>query len=631
MNIQKILFPKVGRCKEEELYFHFARQPLKKYDLEHQKESEGLDVLMRRIDEGESADGRKKLDIYGEEERIEFRNGGKIYFDTYFNGFSVEKWNKYTVLSEPSLKLELSGRFRVTLFSKEKIHDDNFETVIGETIVEAAQRSSFTFSYRSGSGKGMYAFSLEALEDGGIFYGGAYIGDIPADKVRNVKIGIGICTFRREPFIEKNLRILREYILENSDSPMYGHLEVFVSDNGKTLDVPRLSTENIHIFPNRNLGGAGGFTRDLIEMLRGNDERHITHALLMDDDIVIEPEAIIKTYMLLSLLREEYVDAFVGGAMLRLDKQYMQVESGARWNGGYLDSLKKDLDLRICDSCLKNEIEETAEFNAWWYCCFPMTVVREDNLPLPLFIRGDDLEYGLRNMRHLILMNGICVWHEPFENKYSSYLEYYITRNQLIDNSFHCQWFGARQLGRDIWRHCKQEIMYYRYKNIDLYLQGIKDFFKGPKWLMEQDGEELHRQVMAAGYKAEEVSALPMAFNYAMYEASREIKDRRIARYKRLLTFNGLFLRGRGENIVSMAAPISIQFYRKKRVMHYDVTSKKAFITERSIGRSIAYIFKVAAFTATVPFKLGKAQRAYRTEGLKLRTLEFWKGFLGLK
>lgn len=626
MIIQKILFPKVGRCKEEELYFHFASQPLKKCVAEDKR----LEAVMERMDESESRDGREKLDIYSEDDRIVFRNTGKVYFDTYFNGFSIEKWNKYTILSELSLKLRLSGRFRVTLLSKEKIHDDNFETVISEAIAESEEEGTFTFSYASGNRKGMYTFSIEALEEGSVFYGGEYESDIPEDRIRNVKIGIGICTFRREAFIEKNLRILRETVLENVASPMYGHLEVFVSDNGKTLDIASLSTENIHIFPNRNLGGSGGFTRDLIEMLQNNDEWHITHALLMDDDIVIEPEALIKTYMLLSLLRDEYIDAFVGGAMLRIDKQYMQVESGARWNGGALDSLKRDLDLRKCDSCLKNEIEETTEFNAWWYCCFPMTVVREDNLPLPIFIRGDDLEYGLRNMRHLILMNGICVWHEPFENKYSSYLEYYIIRNQLIDNAFHCSWYGAKQLKRNIWTHCKQEIMYYRYKNVDLYLQGIKDFFKGPGWLMEQDGEALHKQVMAAGYKGQDISSLPMAFNYSMYEASREIKDRRIARYKRLLTLNGLFLRSRGEGIVPMASPISIQFYRKGRVMHYDVTSKKAFVTERSFKKSIAYMFKVRAFMFVVPFKIKKAQRAYRTEGLKLRTLEFWKGFLGL-
>lgn len=86
----------------------------------------------------------------------------------------------------------------------------------------------------------------------------------------------------------------------------------------------------------------GGFTRDLIEIMTHNDELHVTHALLMDDDIVIEPESLIKTYRILTLLKEEYEDAFIGGAMLRLDKQAIQVEAGASWNGRIFKILKAE-------------------------------------------------------------------------------------------------------------------------------------------------------------------------------------------------------------------------------------------------------------------------------------------------
>ncbi len=34
-----------------------------------------------------------------------------------------------------------------------------------------------------------------------------------------------------------------------------------------------------------------------------NEELCVTHALLMDDDIVIEPEALVKTYQILTLLK----------------------------------------------------------------------------------------------------------------------------------------------------------------------------------------------------------------------------------------------------------------------------------------------------------------------------------------
>jgi len=622
MDIQKILFPEVGRCTDVKLYYHTLRDEVE----ENIKSMIPLPVMWDR-----------------EQKCLSFCRNGSAFFDSYFNGFSIEKWRKYTILQQVSVKLTLKGKFLVSLLAKEKLHSDILETVISETVVEADTPTEFTFPYVNGTDKGMYTFALKSLKEDGIFYGGAYTADAfsgicAADAegaaMPEVRIGIAICTFRREAFVEKNLRILREAILENEQSPLYGKLEVFIADNGKTLDMDKLSAPGIHIYTNKNYGGSGGFTRDLIEIYKHNQEaqaaKHITHALLMDDDIVIEPEALLKTYCILTLLKEEYADAFIGGAMLRLDKRYMQVEAGAAWNGGYLNSLKSGLDLRNCDACLYNEIEEYREFNAWWYCCFPMSVVREDNLPLPLFIRGDDVEYGLRNMKHLILMNGICVWHEPFENKYSSFLEYYIVRNQLIDNSFHCQWFNAKHLKANIMRHCMQEIMYYRYKNIDLYVRGVEDFLKGPEWLMRQDSETLHKEIMAAGYRAQDVETLPMPFNYSVYEMNCEITDTFKARLKRIVSLNGLLLRARGETIVPMAAPKSIMFYRKKRIMHYDVTSHKAFITEKNSRESWRCIFKTIGLLWKVNFKLKRAQEAYRIRGTVLRTLDFWNEFLSI-
>lgn len=603
MEIQRILFPQTGRCTEKELYFR-------------------LDAK-----EKESHEECRTQYIYANQ-AIEFERRGKAWFDTYFNGFSIEKWIKYTIVRDVSLKIKLSGKFKVVLLNIEKIGKNISEKVLAEHMIESEALQEFVFPYVDGSGKGMYTFVLEALQDGSICYGGAYITDITEQDIKRVKIGIGICTFQREHFIEKNLKILNETILENRGSPLWGHMEIFIADNGKSLNRERLQSDRIHIYPNRNLGGAGGFTRDMIEMTQNNDQYRLTHVLLMDDDIVIEPEALLKTYFILSLIKDEYVDAFIGGAMLRMDQQYRQSESGASWNGGALNSLKRGLDLRSCDACLFNETEEYTEFNAWWYCCFPISIVRKDNLPLPIFIRGDDLEYGLRNMKRLILMNGICVWHEPFENKYSSFLEYYIMRNQLIDNAFHCPWYGRKQLNRTMFKHCVQEIMFYRYKNVDLYLQGIRDFLKGPKWLMEQDGEALHKKVMAQGYKGQPLEELPMGFNYLVYEKSLAESHTLKTRIIRNLTFNGIILPAKGDNIVSMAMVRTPQCYRRKRVMYYDESAKRAFVTERSVGRTIRYLCKTIGMLFSVSWNLKRAQNAYRTEGLTLRSLEFWKGYL---
>ena len=411
MILQNIIWPKKGVCTEEKLYFH-ANVIDEDFNIdrdENHKKSNMNYVNYQRISEIKG--GGLSLDRFG-----------KVAFDTYFNGLSIEKWKKYTIVNQVSATVEIEGHFLITLCSKIFLHGEVIKKELAREEFNASKKTRYSLSFENAD-KGMLYFEIESLEDGSVFYGGYYEDTAITEAVRQPKIGIDICTFKREKFIENNISLLNKNIFNNNNSNLKDKLEVFISDNGKTLDIDKLSNEHIHIVQNKNTGGAGGFTRGLMEILKDDNKYGITHALLMDDDIIIDTESIEKTYTILSILKDEYEDAFIGGAMLRNDKQNMQVESGASWNAGELVSNKSNLNMNVTWDCLMNEIEEYTEFNAWWYCCFPMKVVSEENLPLPIFIRGDDLEYGLRNMKNLILMNGICVWHEPFDNKYSSFLE----------------------------------------------------------------------------------------------------------------------------------------------------------------------------------------------------------------
>lgn len=608
MEIQKILFPQVGRCTDREMYFRLEK----------------------------SGFGSNQMLFYdNEKQTILFRTGEKVWFDTYFNGFSIEKWKKYTILDNLTLKLELSGKFKVILLNKEKVHNEVFEKIICAATIETDTRKTCEFSFADGNARGMYTFGLEALSDDSIFYGGAYCSSVPKQALRDIKIGIGICTFRREEFVKKNLKILKESILENKASPLYRHMEVFIADNGRTLESGELLTPEIHIYPNRNVGGAGGFTRDLIEIMENNNTFHITHVLLMDDDIVIEPEVLVKTYTLLTLLKDTYIDAFIGGAMLRLDRQYIQVESGAVWDAGYLDPLKMNLDLRQCEACLYNETEEFSEYNAWWYCCFPVEIVTPDNLPLPIFIRGDDLEYGLRNMKHLILMNGICVWHEPFENKYASYLHYYIIRNLLYDNALHFPNYKLSSFLHRLYVTTAREMIYYRYKNIDLLFRGVNDFYKGVDFLRSTDGEALHKEILQSGYAAVPVEQIENAvFSLPKYMNSFKQSDRGLTKALRYLTINGYLLpakRSKGKEIqaVSMGLCRPVNFYRQKRVLHYDEESKKAFITEKSWRDVFKALGGLIRITCVSIVSFSRAMKRFRDGSADLMSEDFWKQYLG--
>lgn len=605
VELQHILLPSTRTCTEEQLYF-------------------------RR---GQDED----ITFSWANDEVEINKNGFVSFDTYFNGFSIEKWAKYTNAKKIYVTLKLEGTVRVTLMRKEKHFQNILTEYVGEHIcrTEHGCAQEFTLAFDTVSTSGMYCFALKGLSAQSIFYGGSYFAELEPSQMRPVKLALDICTFKRERFIMKNLENLNASFMENPDSFLYDKLEVFVSDNAGTLDIANLSSDKIHIVQNKNVGGAGGFTRGMIEIKKVREQKKITHILVTDDDIIYEPESIFRTCTFLSCVAEQYKDIFVGGAMLRLDTQYIQTESGAVWNGGHLVSLKNGLDLRQLDSCLYNETEEKTQFNAWWFCAFPAEVVTDTNLPIPIFIRGDDVEYGLRNIKHLALMNGICVWHEPFENKYSSSLYYYIFRNRLIDNALHDMNLPAKMLKREIYGQVMNEVRLYRYKNAHLLLQGAEDFFKGVEWLRKQDGEALHQKIMAEGYKLQYTEELgdDIQFMFPVYEKSKNaVQPRNIVhRIIANLTINGTKLSPkRGFNIVPTDGVQQINVYRTQTILNYDYASRKGFVTKRDPKEAQACVARLKKLYRLIDQNYEKAILDFAENGKTLQTIEFWEQYLGI-
>ena len=606
MKIQNILLPKLGICTEEKMFFR----------REHDKERE--------------------VEVFLDEDIINFKKNGCLSFDTYFNGLSISKWKKYTNIRDVSLHIEIEGEFLVSLINIECVNKKIFKKILNQQKVTSNTKSIQKIKHRTYEPKGMLCFELRALKDNSVFYSGYYDAEVDEKEIHETNIAINICTFKREFFIKRNIDILNKYIINNPTSQLYGHVQVFISDNGNTLSKELLNSETVHMVYNKNVGGAGGFTRGLIEIINHKNIFPATHALMMDDDIIIEPEALFRTFMILKCRKEEYNDLFIGGAMLRLDEQNIQVESGASWNAGELISNKAGFNMNSLVDCLMNEEEEYVEFNAWWYCCTPMSKISLDNLPLPIFIRGDDLEYGLRNMKQIVLLNGIAVWHEAFENKYSSFLQYYILRNLLYDNALHFPQFGKFKLIKRLMKSVARELVYYRYKNIDLIFRGLDDFFAGINFLKKTDGELLHKEIMNSGYKAVPVEQLNnVAMHLERYNYSLTETENRLSKVCRFLSFNGYLLptkqiEGKNVQVVSMAQCRPINFYRHKKVLNYDITSGKGFVTERSILIAGKYVIKLFAKIIKVMFTYNDKKSEFQKNSSEVVGELFWKRYLNI-
>ncbi|MBR4305619.1 MAG: CDP-glycerol glycerophosphotransferase family protein [Ruminiclostridium sp.] len=593
MILQKLLFPSTDICANTKMYYN-----------------------------GEN------VTVIANEESCNIPNEQTLSANTYFNSFSIEKWTKYTILDNLTLNVTLKGKFAVSIHQTYKMHNKIKDTIVAEQLINSARKAHCKIDIPLKEKKGLFYFTLKALSDDAIYFGGAYESAVKEKALPDVKLAIGICTFKREAYVANNMRVLNEAILENSSSPLYNKLEIFISDNSKTLGTD-LESDYIHIFPNRNLGGSGGFTRAMIEAKKASETKNFTHILMMDDDIRLNPDSIVRTYTMLRLLKPEHKDAFIGGHMLKIDDPAVQSEAADHWDIVAHHPVKFNYNLENINFLIKNEIEDTVNHFGWWYCCMPMGVISDNNLPLPIFIKRDDIEYGLRNGKTFITLNGVCVWHEPFEYKSASYLEYYYFRNMCIMNSRHRLSFSADRLISEVKNRVLKFVLCYRYKDAELSLLGVQHYLKGIDWLKSQDAEKLNSEIMKLGYKKEPLQDLDFVFIHGNYEPTLVAPQlNRKQKIIRKLTLNGWLLPTNKTVVVPAHQPSIHHFYRAGKVLNYEEATNSGFITTRDKAamRRIHKLYRKTVKMIKKNYK--RVTTEYRNRYDELIDIKFWNDYL---
>ena len=367
------------------------------------------------------------------------KKGNRIDYNGYFNLFYVEKRKKYTDIENLKISIRLCGYERLVL-----VHDG---IDVKEVTLEPKRYKEYLIDFPySDYNKGCFWVALyedKSSPEKGI--NGYYVTDPMNFTPRKVNIGIDICTFRREEYVARNLKQLKEKILSNSNLNVSNHIGIYIIDNGQTLQdckavqlIVRECNDKVTVVPNMNAGGAGGFSRGMIEILKKRDLEDFTHILLMDDDAIVEPDLLVRIYGFLSTIKEIWKDITIGGALLREDYPYLLLCAGEWWKKGKTVNTEANLDLRTLKAASSEYLTGTGkeydgQYSGWWCCCFSLNVVRSDNMPIPLFIHRDDIEFGLRNAKYgITFLNGVGVWHRGFEYTIDAN-SYYDTRNTLIE------------------------------------------------------------------------------------------------------------------------------------------------------------------------------------------------------
>lgn len=552
-----------------------------------------------------------------DEGKVTLQKGGSVGFDTYFNSFSEAVFKQKTLLEKAIAFAEIEGAVRAEVYSSKRGENGVIDTLICQKEDLNVEKRTVEVPFAFDDGSFVWC-KIVALSDTATVFGGGYATE--QEKQRRANLAVVICTFIRESYVKSNVKALCEFAKRNAEN-----VTVYVIDNGQTLS--REDVVGAVLVPNKNLGGSGGFTRGMIEA--HNAGVH-THFLLMDDDISFNPEIVARTMRFLEYATSENVA--VGGGMLREDEQEILYELGGRWNGDRLCGFYSDLDLSEKENLLFDK-PERPDYCAWWYCCMPIGVIVRHGLPLPLFIKNDDVEYGVRCKElEWTFLNGVGVYHSPFEAKYNASLEYYIRRNELISNCYTTKRSGFKYFWKLV-RCVGIQLVQQRYFAIPYSVKGYDDFLKGADYLATLDAEKLNsdlRKGMPKTYSKAELEDMG-------YDLTNIYKSKPRSKFLQTITLNGYLIpkflcskQSREVRIIDITDCPPRDFFTSRKTLQYNPLSQTGFFTEEKFSKVIKAGFMLVGKAFKMVVEYNRAKKSFVRKQKYLTSFEFWSKKLGL-
>ncbi|GFM16846.1 MULTISPECIES: glycosyltransferase [Mycobacteriaceae] len=444
---------------------------------------EPLDVRKLYINESDTnarrahAPARTELEIGPESE---------VSFATYFNAFPASYWRRWSTLQSVVLRVELTGSGRVDLYRT--------KATGARITVGGAEFSGEPVEFEIG---------LDPFEDGGwiwfdittdsavtLQHAGWYA---PVPAPGRADVAVGIPTFNRPADCVNALTAL-------TSDPLVDKVigAVIVSDQGtsKAKDHPGFdaaaaalgSRLTVHNQP--NLGGSGGYSRVMYEALNNTACEQI---LFMDDDIRIEPDSVLRA---LAMNRFAKSPTLVGGQMLNLQEPshlHVMGEVVDQANFMWTNAPNTEYDHDFAKYPLVDEDDRSTmlhrrvdvDYNGWWMCMIPRRVAEELGQPLPLFIKWDDADYGLRAAEHgysTVTLPGAAIWHMAWSDKDDAidWQAYFHLRNRLVVSALH--WDG--KVTGLVASHLKatfKHLLCLEYSTVAIQNRAMDDFLAGPE------------------------------------------------------------------------------------------------------------------------------------------------------
>jgi galactofuranosylgalactofuranosylrhamnosyl-N-acetylglucosaminyl-diphospho-decaprenol beta-1,5/1,6-galactofuranosyltransferase len=443
--------------------------------------------------------------------------GASVSFGTYFNAFPASYWRRWTVATSVRLAVTLDAPATISVY---KSNARGIQQRV-ELLEAEAGTSEFDLTLAPFGDGGWYWFDLFASEGDVELVGAEWSVEQP-DTVRQGTASVGITTFNRPDYCVNQLQRL------GSDPSLAELIDrVYVVDQGTQLvedesgfsEASEVLGDRLRVVRQGNLGGSGGFARSMYETLQANES---TYVLLLDDDIVSEPEGIARAIAFADFARKP---TLVGGHMFSIYEKsvlhtYGEKVNPFRFFWGPVSTTDEahnfaNFSLRST-AWLHRRVD--VDFNGWWMCLIPTQVVREIGLSLPVFIKWDDAEFGLRAREAgypTVSLPGAAVWHVPWTDKDDTidWQAYYHQRNRWLAALLYSPYERGGSLPRESFQVDVKHLLSLQYSAIDLRLRALEDLLSGPEHLHETIGTKLPEiRRIRSGHPDAVVSKDPAAF-----------------------------------------------------------------------------------------------------------------------
>ena len=552
---------------------------------------------------------RSQGDVSFANENATLVKGAEISFDTSFGVFAAGRWKRLTSVDCLSVTVHASGSGRIELVGVKSVVRGLplQEKIVASAGISSSGKTTIEVPDFAKSSIGTYFVRVSAEQSDVVVSGGQWTTTTTAP--REVRLSLSITTFNRQDYVKPTVAKVLQ-LVESVDS-LHDHMRILVVDNARNISFDTAPNAPIAVVQNPNLGGAGGFARGIIYL---RDEGWSTHVLLMDDDITLEPEALVRTFALFTFARDEKL--CVHGAMLSEEQAWMQFEAGSkyRWRSLYpLRAIGREDDLRERKLALRDAREKKFAYTAWWYTAFPISITRDN--PLPVFVRGDDVAFGLMHTgKHSVTMNGVIVWHADFGLKNNPSSLYYEKRNfAIVDTlvfSNHHWWHLARRFIA----LCFRNLFSMRYASVEYMIRGVRAYLAGPEALMATDHSALHDELR----KVTEEKPAPLSADLAAVSITKpRPKAIRLVGFALAIPFVGGYILPKIlRRDVLKTAPIDSRAVglatRYNRILYRHDRLPEGFLVERDSKRFFKLLREVCVVTKDIALNYRRLKREYK-------------------